>query len=241
MGVPKFYRWISERYPNISRITIDRHIPEFDNFYLDMNGIIHTCSHTDDENNDTNASEEDIFRNIFHYIDFLYRMIKPRKVFFMAIDGVAPRAKMNQQRARRFRAGRDRMQKLNTLAEKSGASLNELNRFDTNAITPGTEFMTNLNEQLKYFINVKITTDPLWEGVEIYLSGHLTPGEGEHKIMDFIRFTHSQPNYNVNTRHCLYGLDADLIILGLVTHELHFALLREEVTHGVQKTTKMYV
>jgi 5'-3' exonuclease len=33
--------------------------------------------------------------------------------------------------------------------------------------------MANLDEQLKYFINVKLTTDPLWEGVDIHLSGHL--------------------------------------------------------------------
>jgi 5'-3' exonuclease len=33
--------------------------------------------------------------------------------------------------------------------------------------------MSNLNEQLKYFIHVKLTTDPLWEGVNVHLSGHL--------------------------------------------------------------------
>jgi 5'-3' exoribonuclease 1 len=66
-------------------------------------------------------------------------MIKPKKVFFMAVDGVAPRAKMNQQRARRFRAGRDRIKKLKTLAEKTGQTLKEIiaHHFDTNAITPG--------------------------------------------------------------------------------------------------------
>jgi 5'-3' exoribonuclease 1 len=66
-------------------------------------------------------------------------MIKPKKVFFMAIDGVAPRAKMNQQRARRFRAGQDRARKLKAIAAKSGQDFEDTaaNHFDTNAITPG--------------------------------------------------------------------------------------------------------
>ncbi|UJR23506.1 hypothetical protein I4U23_026504 [Adineta vaga] len=241
MGVPKFFRWISERYPNISRVINDNQIPDFDNFYLDMNGIIHQCSHINEDNCETNVSEQEIFRNIFHYIDFLFRLIQPKKVFFMAIDGVAPRAKMNQQRARRFRAGQDRMRKLRKIAEKTNQSLDELitQHFDTNSITPGTQFMANLHEQLKYFINIKLTTDPLWENVDVHLSGHLTPGEGEHKIMDYIRYTRAQPGYDVNTRHCLYGLDADLIMLGLVTHEIHFALLREEVKYGSKKVSKI--
>jgi len=74
--------------------------------------------------------------------------------------------------------------------------------------------MVRLNEQLKYFVSMKISTDELWKDVDVILSGHETPGEGEHKIMDYIRYTRSQKNYNPNTRHCLYGLDADLIMLG---------------------------
>ena len=49
MGVPKFYRWISERYPCLSEVVKEYQIPEFDNLYLDMNGIIHTCSHPNDD------------------------------------------------------------------------------------------------------------------------------------------------------------------------------------------------
>lgn len=78
-------------------------IPEFDNLYLDMNGIIHQCSHPNDEDVHFRITEEKIFADIFHYLEVLFRIIKPRKVFFMAVDGVAPRAKMNQQRGRRFR------------------------------------------------------------------------------------------------------------------------------------------
>lgn len=92
--------------------------------------------------------------------------------------------------------------------------------------------MARLQEQLKYFINKKITEDSAWHGVEVILSGHEVPGEGEHKIMEYLRLAKSQPDYDPNVRHCLYGLDADLMMLGLLSHEPHFALLREEVTFG---------
>lgn len=92
--------------------------------------------------------------------------------------------------------------------------------------------MAMLTRQLKYFINKKISEDVDWQGVEIVLSGHEVPGEGEHKIMEYIRLAKAQPDYHANIRHCLYGLDADLIMLGLLSHDPHFCLLREEVTFG---------
>src|SRR5438270_3402613 len=92
--------------------------------------------------------------------------------------------------------------------------------------------MAKLTQQLKYFINKKVSEDVDWQGVEIVLSGHEVPGEGEHKIMEYLRLAKSQPDYDPNVRHCLYGLDADLIMLGLLSHEPHFALLREEVSFG---------
>lgn len=98
--------------------------------------------------------------------------------------------------------------------------------------------MHKLTQQLKYFVNKKVSEDADWQGVEVILSGHEVPGEGEHKIMEYIRLAKAQPDYNPNVRHCLYGLDADLIMLGLLSHDPHFCLLREEVTFGRQSKTK---
>uniref|UniRef100_A0A3Q1FP20 5'-3' exoribonuclease 1 n=1 Tax=Acanthochromis polyacanthus TaxID=80966 RepID=A0A3Q1FP20_9TELE len=236
MGVPKFYRWISERYPCLSEVVKEHQIPEFDNLYLDMNGIIHQCSHPNDEDVHFRISEEKIFADIFHYLEVLFRIIKPRKVFFMAVDGVAPRAKMNQQRGRRFSA-KEAEEKIKKALDK-GEVLPTEARFDSNCITP-TDFMARLQEQLKYFVHNKLSNDKLWQNVRVYLSGHETPGEGEHKIMEFIRSENSQSGHDPNTRHCLYGLDADLIMLGLTSHEPNFSLLREEVRFGGKKSQKI--
>ncbi|KAE8150189.1 XRN 5'-3' exonuclease N-terminus-domain-containing protein [Aspergillus avenaceus] len=239
MGVPKFFRWLSERYPAISMLIAESRIPEFDNLYLDMNGIIHNCTHKDSDSPTFRMTEDKMFIAIFNYIEHLYGKIKPKKLFFMAVDGVAPRAKMNQQRARRFRTALD-AENAKEKAISQGVEMPKEDAFDSNCITPGTEFMAKLTEQLKYFISKKISEDKDWQGVEIVLSGHEVPGEGEHKIMEYIRHAKAQPGYDPNVRHCLYGLDADLIMLGLLSHDPHFCLLREEVTFGrqVQKKPK---
>ncbi|KAG0023624.1 5'-3' exoribonuclease 1 [Entomortierella chlamydospora] len=220
-----------ERYPLCSQLITENAIPEFDNLYLDMNGIIHNCSLPNDTDAHFRLSEDKIFLAIFNYIDHLFLKIRPQKVFFMAVDGVAPRAKMNQQRSRRFRTAKD-AEDAKRKAIAKGEELPEEEQFDRNCITPGTPFMKRLSEQLKYFISKKVTEDANWRNVRIILSGHEVPGEGEHKIMEYIRLSKAQKDYNPNTRHCLYGLDADLIMLGLLSHEPHFALLREEVTFG---------
>lgn len=204
-----------------------------------MNSILHTCTHANSDGL-VRMTDDQMYAAIFAYIEHLFEIIKPNKVFYMAIDGVAPRAKMNQQRARRFRTAYEAELNLKKAIEE-GAVIPKEDPFDSNCITPGTEFMAKLTNNLKYFIHKKITEDNNWANVEIILSGHEVPGEGEHKIMDYIRSARSQPDYNPNLRHCIYGLDADLIMLGLVSHDPHFALLREEVTFGPRSSKKVEV
>ena len=201
-----------------------------------MNGIIHNCTHNDSDSATFRMTEDKMFIAMFNYIEHLFNTIKPKKLFFMAIDGVAPRAKMNQQRARRFRTALDN-ERARDKAISEGVEMPKEEPFDSNCITPGTEFMTKLSKQLRYFVSKKVSEDADWQGVEVVLSGHEVPGEGEHKIMEYIRQAKAQDDYDPNRRHCLYGLDADLIMLGLLSHDPHFSLLREEVTFGRQSKT----
>eukprot|EP01117_Protostelium_nocturnum_P008338 TRINITY_DN2977_c0_g1_i5.p1 TRINITY_DN2977_c0_g1~~TRINITY_DN2977_c0_g1_i5.p1 ORF type:complete len:1478 (+),score=622.12 TRINITY_DN2977_c0_g1_i5:485-4918(+) len=195
-----------------------------------MNGIIHNCTHKDKKEGETDSTpptEQEMIVAIFHYIDKLFQLVKPKKLFYMAIDGVAPRAKLNQQRQRRFRSAKEAKENMEKLEAKGHVFTDK--PFDSNCITPGTEFMATVSKNLKYFIRKKIDEDPNWKKCRIIFSGHEVPGEGEHKIMEYIRHEKEGSNWDPNTKHCLYGLDADLVMLGLTTHEPHFSLLREDV------------
>jgi len=119
MGVPAFYRWLSEKYPKCVLDILEQHpqyiqntpipinsslpipnaallsFPEFDNLYIDMNGIIHPCSHP--ESGAQPKTETEMFANVAAYVTRIFEAVRPRKLLFLAIDGTAPRAKMNQQ------------------------------------------------------------------------------------------------------------------------------------------------
>ena len=223
------FRFLSERYPLILQ-PLKEH-QRFDMFYLDMNGIIHTCTHPDDSEIAVENLDE-MFERIFVFTDSLFRIVAPRKLMLLAVDGVAPRAKMNQQRSRRFRSAKDAERAL-AEAIARGDEIPSGMPFDSNCITPGTDFMYQLSMRFREWIDKKMRTDPFWQqGCNVVFSGSEVPGEGEHKIMDFIREWKASLDYSPNVRHCMYGLDADLMMLGLVTHAPHFTLIREKVRYS---------
>ncbi|KZT72677.1 hypothetical protein DAEQUDRAFT_595474 [Daedalea quercina L-15889] len=233
MGVPALFRWLSKKYPKIIlpvveedevkvpdddgnevAVPIDISHPnpnevEFDNLYLDMNGIVHPCTHP--EGKPAPETEEEMMLEIFQYTERVVNMIRPRKLLFMAIDGVAPRAKMNQQRSRRFRSAQEAKEKEEArkeavaMWEAMGKTLSEEEKnkqsWDSNAITPGTPFMDLLATSLRYWVVRKMNTDPGWKQMQVIISDASVPGEGEHKIMDFIRRQRANPGHDPNTRH----------------------------------------
>lgn len=235
MGVPALFRWLSKKYPKIvspvieelpvevrnadgttSKIPVDtrKQNPngeEFDNLYLDMNGIVHPCSHPEDR--PPPATEEDMMVAVFEYTERVVNMVRPRKLLMIAVDGVAPRAKMNQQRSRRFRSAQEAAEKDKAAQEfhadlvargianeRDGTDDAPKKTWDSNSITPGTPFMDLLAASLRYWISFKLSTDPSWKNRKVIISDATVPGEGEHKIMNFVRSQRSSPDHDPNSR-----------------------------------------
>lgn len=234
MGIPRFFKFVNEKYPEIVfRTSFNQgfNVPGkgIDNLYLDANGIIHLFKAPPKEGRPFmprlakrktpvkpqptgKAWEKLMFQNVTKYIDSLLKYVKPKKLLYIAIDGPAPVAKQQQQRQRRFKSS--------LLVDPNNPLA-----FDGSSITPGTDFMNDLNEYLDYFIKSKMHTDPEWKKINVIFNNSNVAGEGEHKAICYIR---SLSNKNSLT-HCLYGLDADLFMLALSTGCPHFYLLREDV------------
>ena len=236
MGIPKYFRHITGKYPTVVK-NVDTKV-QIQNLYFDMNCLIHPCVRTvtkeyphlvdkhkklepqDKYQNDKSFHTEfelKIYKEIKEYLDKLIKIVEPESLIYLSIDGVAPRAKMEQQRTRRFRSIKEaRMQ--DEIYSKHGI---ERSHFDTNCITPGTIFLYKLSHYLRTYckekfeeLNVKITLDDCQN-----------QGEGEHKILQHIK------ENTLEEVGCIYGLDADLIMLSLCTGA-EIYLLREDVYFG---------
>jgi 5'-3' exonuclease len=202
MGIPSYFNFILK---NHRRMLIENKHIICDNLFIDANSLIYDCIHELSEV----GSNEQVYEMVYKKIIGLVHTNKPTHKTYVCFDGVPPLPKMVQQRQRRFKSALTKQ------------ILNASNKtWDTNQITPGTSFMKGLDGYLYTQFN---------KDKKIVFSGSDEKNEGEHKICDLIRsHGHLYENKNI----VIYGLDADLIMLGLLLHSEGFHIyLYKETKH----------
>jgi len=209
MGIPSYFSHIVKTHRKIIK-KFSANECNIDNLYLDSNSIIYDVIREMDARH---GDEVHIIKGVCEKIHNYINIISPKQRVFIAFDGVAPVAKLDQQRTRRYKG--DFQNKLvedllSTHAEKSAKAVPP---FDTVCITPGTAFMAKLGAALE-----KQFQCPKKSSTTVVVSTSAEPGEGEHKIYAYIR---DNAEYHRHSSTAIYGLDADLIMLTL--NHLHVA------------------
>jgi 5'-3' exonuclease len=240
MGIKHFFYWFKNNFKkNIKNMyigdTVKSRGVSIDNLMIDLNGIFHSSTQKVYEygshkpknrlmgrpiirkRSDDIKTQIKVFEDVCVNIESLVTLVKPAKRLILCIDGPAPLSKQNQQRQRRFRNANDKDE-------------NDFSQFDSNCITPGTKFMDSLSKYIDWYIKKSVSDNPVWSNIEVVFSNEKSPGEGEHKIINYIRF------YGIpSDSFCIHGMDADLIMLSLGTHLPNFWVLREDLYDSKNK------
>ena len=213
MGIPSYFSYVIKNYPNILK-KFKKNFSQkevlFNNLFLDSNSIIYdSMREIEYKNNDD--FERKLISAVCKKIEDYIQQISPNQVVYIAFDGVAPVAKLNQQKNRRYKSW-----------FINNYDSNDDKKWDSTAITPGTEFMNKLNLQIKYHFRTPIP----YKVKQIIVSGSDEPGEGEHKIFEYIR---NNSTKLLNDKTVIYGLDADLIMLTInhLQYNTNMFLFRE--------------
>ena len=203
MGIPSYFSYIVRNYINIIKNVKTTHI-DVDYFYLDSNSIIYDIIKI----NKGLITKEKIIIGVIQKISEYIKEISPKKLVYIAFDGVAPIAKLEQQRQRRYKSSYQ-CKMMKTMKCDTTSVVEEWN---TSQITPGTQFMDELNKEVKsYFENPTIQL--LLNVESIIVSTSMEEGEGEHKVFHYMRSLTEHIQNNMT--HVIYGLDADLIMLSI--------------------------
>lgn len=212
MGIPYYFYHLVHKKRSIITYTQ----PKCSRFFLDFNSIIHLCSAQVVAQHPTDYTNLAIFKEIANFTLELAKNVAPTDLLYIGVDGVAPRAKIQQQRKRRYMTAHR-----NDIIDgfKTTHKL-PVTEWDSNCITPGTPFMHDLQAFLTDFFNAQAAAATL--PYKVILSGHDEKGEGEHKIIHYIK-----TNPQNTAADIIYGLDADLIMLCLGIPEATLYLLRE--------------
>lgn len=230
MGIPSYFSYIIKNYSNIIR-SCKQIVNEqvcFQYLYMDCNSIIYDeFRQMEEDIAKNNLQDEDIEKilisKVISKIDSYINYIKPTKLLFIAFDGVAPLAKMEQQRSRRSKGY------ITEKIKKHVSKKNITPKWSTTNITPGTNFMNILSQKIKKsFENL----EQHYRVESIIVSGSNNAGEGEHKMFQHIREHKKSKSDNV----AVYGLDSDLIMLSVFHCKLfdNLFIFRETPEFGKQ-------
>jgi len=203
MGVPVYFSHIVKNYPHIIKKYV-KNVLKVDNLYLDCNSIIYDAYSKMEFDKLTESITISIIKSVILKIEEYINIIQPSKLVIIAFDGVAPVAKLEQQRSRRYKSWyQNEISRIIFKKEKEDV-------WNTTAITPGTKFMFDLNNNVTQHFNKLVSNNLNVD--EIIVSGSNKIGEGEHKLFSYIR---SNLLKHANETTVIYGLDADLIMLSI--------------------------
>jgi 5'-3' exoribonuclease 1 len=205
MGIPSYFSQVVRRHRQIITRFINKNT-HIDNLYLDSNSMIYDALRII-KDQDSSDFEERLIKAVCDKIAFYIRKIGATQRVFIAFDGVAPMAKLNQQRTRRYKSWYQAHLKEEVLRGVSKA----IPVWNTSAITPGTNFMEKLSKAIHLQYGSP-SACKLFGLKSIIVSTSNEAGEGEHKIFEYMR---ANPDYHKDTTTVIYGLDADLIMLSL--------------------------
>lgn len=226
MGIPSYFSYLIKNHPNIIKPYTTAFLCH--NLYLDSNSIIYDVYNKLIKDN-VEPNSHLIINTVITDLETYIQKIKPTNTVFIAFDGVAPVAKLNQQRERRYKSWYQN--NIHSLLFNK----HKVDAWNTVSITPGTTFMKDLNKQLYHHFTVSINPKNITEKFtckNIIVSGSDQVGEGEHKIFQYIR---QNPEKHIYEHTLIYGLDADLIMLAInhVNFCPNIYLLRE-APHFIQ-------
>ena len=244
MGVPTLFKKIidNKHYKNIHK-GIKNGQTNADYFFMDYNGIVYNAYENIkkdiEKNNYTKDKiEELVLEEVVSCTKALIcNVVKPKKLTYIALDGPAPRAKMVQQRSRRFKAIMEKnfMKELNEKFKMNESKV----IWDRSAnISPGTEFMEKLSNRIIKAMKEK-TFQQHNNDMKIIFNNGNTPGEGEHKFLNLLRNMRTMESKK-NDKIYLYGRDADLIILAVCTHKSNIHIVREIKAENDPRLDEMY-
>jgi 5'-3' exonuclease len=203
MGIPSYFSYIVKNHTNIIK-RYNKDAINVSNLYIDSNSIIYDVYNKLDIHNLTDDIAISIIQSVIHKIESYVDIVKPKKTLIIAFDGCAPVAKLKQQRIRRYKSWYQN-EVSRTIFNKQ---IND--PWNTASITPGTNFMNKLNQDISNYFND--TYRQRHNLFNVIFSGSNVPGEGEHKIFEYMRLNQHRHN---NETTIIYGLDADLIMLSI--------------------------